>query len=55
MTTTSLVDKGCFISTLIQQLIPLELTEIPTMTLIAKLLNISPTPMRRQLKKAAIA
>lgn len=53
--TTSLVDKSCSISNIIKQLITLELTEIQAMTLIAKRLNISPTPVSRQLKKVATA
>ena len=53
--TTPLVEKRCFISTLIKQIITLELTEIQAMTLIAKRLNISPTPVRNQLKLAAKA
>lgn len=53
--TTSLVDKSCFISNIIKQIITLELTEIQAMTLIAKRLSISPTPVSRQLMKVATA
>ena len=55
MATTPLVDERCFISNTLKQMITLELAEIQAITLIAKRLNISPTPVSTQLKKAVKA